>query len=110
MLAVDILAGGMLLWTTSVLGLSVLEACQTPAILNPVPPDPDARPGCLLTEHACVEGEPAHATGFCCLESYACGGGFPNIGCESGYCCPTRSGYVEGKKRMKQRPAQLPAQ
>jgi hypothetical protein len=102
MFAVDVLAGAMLLWMSVVFGLSVLDACQTPPILQPDP----GQKGCLFTEVACVDGE-RNPTGGCCPATYACSGAFPNVGCgtDEGYCCPTQSGYIAGKRRVKQRRA-----
>jgi len=56
--------------------------CQTPAILTV---DKGA-PGCTRAETTCV-GADLKPTGFCCPESHACGGAFPNVGCPAGFCC-----------------------
>lgn len=85
------------------MSLAVLAAaCQAPAVLTP-----DSAPSeCFRTEHACVDGD-LKPTGFCCPETYACGGAFPNVGCEPGYCCPTQSGNgtIEFRRRVNQRRA-----
>jgi hypothetical protein len=61
--------------------------------------------------HQCFAGEPLEATGMCCGDGDACGGG-PFNGCPSGSCCPTREGdSLAGASRpYPQRPERSGAQ
>jgi hypothetical protein len=80
-----------------------LYACapSTPSIL--APPE---QPGCRRTEVACVDGD-LRPTGYCCPETYACSGPFPNVGCGTkigDMCCPTVGGGAdEARAPVRQR-------
>lgn len=81
--------------------LATIPACvnekDTPKILVP----PLGPHDCPRGYDHCVEGDPTspsglRQTGFCCPSGNACGGGFPNVGCAPGKCCPTMSGGLSG--------------
>lgn len=99
-----VVAVALIGWASVILAyalvVSCLGGCQTPAILTPTTGPNE----CRNNEVACV-GENLKPTGFCCPESEACGGPWPNVGCPAGECCPTESAEVEGRKRTKQRRA-----
>lgn len=81
---------------------AVLAACSANAVTAQAP---TAR-SCRYNESTCYDGQ-LKPTGYCCPETYACGGPFPNVGCAAGDCCPTESGSgMDAQRRVKQRRAE----
>jgi hypothetical protein len=53
-------------------------------------PTPDTPCG---SGQACQDGNPLQPTGTCCSQQDVCGGSFPNVGCDVGWCCADDSEF-----------------